>query len=168
MRGKIQPTDLQGWPRTWIEVGSKLGIFDYNSIAYWFISSCNLSHNHDGTLNKNSLKVRFSAIGKPSGIVNLLFPSLSQPSYAANCHVMAQWCHTFVNTLVSVDQLHIPSLLHAEVAFLKVKQESEQLLWLTDLLPLSQLSILSTTLAEWNHRRSTGTWNHCERRRSKP
>jgi len=52
-----------------------------------------------------------------------------------------------INTFVSVDQLHIPRSLRAEVAFFKVKRESEQLLRSTDLLPLSQLSILSTTLA---------------------
>jgi len=32
-----------------MEVGSKLRIVDYNSLAYWFISPRNLSHNHDLT-----------------------------------------------------------------------------------------------------------------------
>ena len=85
MRGKIQPTYFQGWPWTWTEVGSKLGIVDYKSLAYWFISSRNLSHNHYGILNKKSLKARFSAIGRPSRIVNS-FTSASQPSYAAKHH----------------------------------------------------------------------------------
>ena len=109
MQGKIQPTYFQGWPWTWIEVGSKLGIVDYNSLAYWFISSHNLSHNHDGILNKNSLKARFSAIGKPSGIMNLLFTGASQPSYEANHHVIAQLCCTLINAFVSVDQERIPA-----------------------------------------------------------
>ena len=57
MQGKIQPTYFQGWPWTCIEVGSKVGIVDYNSLEYWFISSRNLSHNDYGILNKRSLKV---------------------------------------------------------------------------------------------------------------
>jgi len=109
MRGKIQPTYLQEWPRTWIEVGSKLGIVDYNSLEYWFISSRNLSHNHYGILNKNSLKARLSAIGKPSGIVNLLFTGANQPSYVANHHVIAQLCCILINAFVSVDQVRIPA-----------------------------------------------------------
>jgi len=73
VRGKIQPTYSQGWPWTWIEVDSGLGIVDYNLLEHWFINSRNLSHNHYGILNKNSLKAQFSVIGKPPGIVNLLF-----------------------------------------------------------------------------------------------
>ena len=105
MRGKIQPTYFQEWPWTWNEAGSKLGIVNYNSLAYWFISSRNLSRNHYGILNKNSLKARFSAIGKLSGIVNLLSTCASQPSYAANGHVIAQLSRTLINALVSVDQV---------------------------------------------------------------
>ena len=114
MRGKIQRTYFQEWPWTWIEAGSKLGIVNYNSLAYWFISSRNLSHNHYGILNKKSLKARFSAIGKLSGIVNLLFTGASQPSYAANRHVIAQLSRTLINALVSVDQVRIPADVRVE------------------------------------------------------
>ena len=44
-------------------------------------------------------------IGKLSGIVNLLSTGASQPSYAANRHVIAQLSRTLINAFVSVDQV---------------------------------------------------------------
>jgi len=34
MQGKIQPIYFQEWPRTWIEVGSKLGIIDWKHSSH--------------------------------------------------------------------------------------------------------------------------------------
>ena len=41
--------------------------------------------------------------------MNLLFTGASQPSYAANRHVIAQLSRTLINALVSVDQVRIPA-----------------------------------------------------------
>lgn len=104
MRERIQRTYSQGtW--TWIEVYSKLGIVNYNSLV--LVSQLN---NNYGILNKNSINAWFSAIGKSSRIVNLLFTGASQPSYAANLHVIAQLCHALINTFISVDQVRIPGM----------------------------------------------------------
>jgi len=74
------------------------------------------------------------------------------------------WVQSPVHGLVQSPESRFCSV-PAEVAFFKVKRESEQLLRSTDVLPLSKLS---ATLAEWTHRRSTGRRNHFEGRRSKP
>ena len=71
---------------------------------------------------------------------------------------MAQWCHTFINTLVSTcHQLHIP-MCWSGIFSRWSKSPNSYCNQHICLLPWSQLSILSRTVAEWTHRCHTGTW----------